>query len=131
MPFLLPLIAAGWTLPALTPGAAHRSVAPRACAPFRSDESYDYYRRKKELTVTLEKPIGAALDEASEGGVKVGEVMEGGSAATSGLLKVGDQLLSVSGKDVSTAGLDVVRRARHATPPVTFILTSVHPVDCR
>lgn len=115
------VLAAGWTLPAITPGAAHRSATPRACAPFRSDENYDYYRRKKELTVTLEKPIGAALDDASEGGVKVAEVMEGGSAATTGLLKVGDQLLSVSGTDVSAASLDLVRPLRARSLQTTII----------
>jgi len=103
------LLATGWTLPALTIGAGHRTVAPRACAPFRSDDKFDYFRKVKELTVTVDKPIGAVLTEVADGGVKVGEVREGGSAAATGLIKVGDRFITVSGTDVSMADLDSVR----------------------
>ena len=112
MPTLALLVAAaGFTLPQGQLRANARTPPPRACTPFRSDESFDYFRKQKELSVELEKPLGAVLEEVEQGGVKVGEVVEGGSAQATGALKVGDRLTAVSGQDVSTLTLDTVQCA--------------------
>uniref|UniRef100_A0A7S2E271 PDZ domain-containing protein n=1 Tax=Haptolina brevifila TaxID=156173 RepID=A0A7S2E271_9EUKA len=86
------------------------------CAPFRSDDEYDYFRRPKALTVTLAKPLGAKLEECSPGGVRVEDMVEGGSAIASGLLKKGDRLTAVQGTDVSTASFDTVMEMLVAAP---------------
>lgn len=123
--WLISLLAACWTLSTVTPPFTGHRAAPRACAPsreltdrqssdvelLRSDERFDYFRRQKELTVTLAKPIGAVMEEAEQGGVKVGEVMEGGSAAATGLVMAGDRIVSISGMDVSGSDFDTVRDA--------------------
>ena len=97
----------------LTPGACR--AAPRcqplraAEEPFRSDELFDYFRRKKEVSVSLEKPLGAVLKEAgAAGGVCVEELLEEGSASTTGALKKSDRLLRVADADVSSSSLDDV-----------------------
>lgn len=107
--------ALAWTpVPRLAPAGCQ---APQRCGllraseePFRSDEVFDYFRRKKEVTVSLEKPLGAVLAEvpSATGGVKIEELQEGGSAAVSGALKKNDRLMRVSESDVSSASLDDV-----------------------
>ena len=59
--------------------------------PFRSDDTWDYFRRETKSSVTLSKPIGAVL-EAADGGVVVAELEEGGSAMSTGSIKKGDRL---------------------------------------
>ena len=85
-----------------------RVVAPRAETPFRSDDEYDYFRKSKMYTVTLEKPLGAVLEECAPAGVRVEALQEGGSAASTGLLKKGDRLRTIQGTDVSKASFDDV-----------------------
>merc|ERR1719387_1785806 len=85
---VLPLSAASWLLPgAGMPCTRRRAAAPLACQPFRSDDEYDYFRRQKEYSITLTKPLGAVLQEGAQGGVRVEELAEGGSAQATGLLK--------------------------------------------
>merc|ERR1711879_260740 len=76
--------------------------------PIRSDNEYDYFRRKKSYSITLQKPLGAVLEECAPGGVKVEDLQEGGSAAETGLLKKGDRLLAVLDTDVSMSDFDSV-----------------------
>jgi len=85
-----------------------RSAIPRAEVPLRSDDEFDYFRRQKRISVTLEKPLGAVLEESAAGGVQVEDLQDGGSAAETGLLRKGDRLISVLGKDVSMSDFDSV-----------------------
>jgi len=98
--------------PAVMPMAAarssHRASDIRAETPFRTDDQFDYFRRKKSVSVTLSKPLGAVLGEAAPAGVKIEEMQEGGSAAESGLLKKGDRLIEILDADVSTSDFDSV-----------------------
>lgn len=108
--------------------SAHRprrvAAAPRAAEqPFRSDDSYDYFRKMKVVQVTLEKPLGAVLEACPPSGigaptgVKVEDLQEGGSAAASGLLKKGDRLRTVNGEDVTKASFDEVMDVLVSAPP--------------
>ena len=58
------------------------------------------------MTIELSKPLGAVLEEAQPSGVQVADVVEGGSAMETGLLKKRDRLLDISGTDVSGATFD-------------------------
>ena len=92
--------------------ALPRTAAPVACAPFRSDAEFDYFRRSKELTIELTKPLGAVLEALPDGGVQVIDIVEGGSASETGLLKKRDKLTDISGADVAAATFDEVRPPR-------------------
>lgn len=105
---LLASFSASWVLPGRLPGSRQRAGVPMACTPFRSDDEFDYFRRTKELTVELTKPLGAVLEETAAGGVAVEDIVEGGSAMETGLLKKRDRLLDISGTDVSGASFDEV-----------------------
>ena len=61
---------------------------------------------KNYVGVSLEKPMGVVFEENDSefGGIFVQSVTEEGSAAKSGILKTGDQLVAVGTKNV--AGLD-------------------------
>jgi len=84
---------------------------------FRSDADFDYFRRTDELTVELTKPLGAVLEDiAGEGGVKAIDIMEGGSAFETKLLKKNDRLLNILGTDVSSASFDEVMDILIAAP---------------
>jgi len=74
----------------------------------RSDEQYDYFRVSRQMTVRLTKPLGAVLEEEASSGVKVEDILDGGCAAQTGLLKKGDRLTSVMDADVSNANFDEV-----------------------
>ena len=109
-------VAACWVVPGSAPAdvrrrhhAAPRTAAPVACAPFRSDAEFDYFRRSKELTIELTKPLGAVLEALPDGGVQVIDIVEGGSASETGLLKKRDKLVDISGADVAAATFDEVR----------------------
>lgn len=106
---LLALLLASGLAPQSPPRRGRRAPAPLACTPIKSDDKYDYYRRSREVSVSLAKPLGTALEEVSGGGVKVVELVEGGSAMETGLVKVGDRLRSVCGTDVSGSDFDSVR----------------------
>ena len=100
-------VAACWVVPGSPPvdvrrrhRALPRTAAPVACAPFRSDADFDYFRRSKELTIELTKPLGAVLEALPDGGVQVVDIVEGGSASETGLLKKRDKLNDISGADV-------------------------------
>lgn len=57
---LTSLFAVSWVLPGTAPSSARRRIpAVRACTPFRSDEEFDYFRRQKEYSFSLTKPLGA------------------------------------------------------------------------
>ena len=106
-------VAACWVVPGSAPAdvrrrhhAAPRTAAPVACAPFRSDAEFDYFRRSKELTIELTKPLGAVLEALPDGGVQVIDIVEGGSASETGLLKKRDKLVDISGADVAAATFD-------------------------
>ena len=77
--------------------------------PFRSDEEFDYFRRPKQVTVTLSKPLGIVLEPCAPSGVRVEDLQDDGSAAATGLLKKGDRLRSIQGEDVSKSDFDSVR----------------------
>ena len=76
-------VAACWVVPGSPPvdvrrrhRALPRTAAPVACAPFRSDADFDYFRRSKELTIELTKEaplrLGAVLEAPQpDGGVQV------------------------------------------------------------
>lgn len=50
----------GWVLPGPAPSSARRRIpAVRACTPIRSDDEFDYFRRTKEYSFNLTKPLGA------------------------------------------------------------------------
>ena len=88
-----------------------RTAAPIACAPFRSDADFDYFRRSQELTIELTKPLGAVLEALPDGGVQVADVVEGGSASATGLLKKRDKLTDICGTDVAGATFDETMEA--------------------
>lgn len=48
-------------------------------------------------TVSISKPLGIVLEERKEGGIIVAELVENGNAAATGLVSVGDELISTSG----------------------------------
>ena len=96
--------------------ALPRTAAPVACAPFRSDAEFDYFRRSKELTIELTKPLGAVLEALPDGGVQIIDIVEGGSASETGLLKKRDKLTDISGADVAAATFDEVSPPR--PPPL-------------
>jgi len=77
-------------------------------APFKTDDEYSYFRRKKDYDVTLKKPLGAVLEETELQGVVVASLQEGGSALETKLLRKGDAIRSIQGKDVSQSGFDEV-----------------------
>jgi hypothetical protein len=83
--------------------------------PFRSDDTWDYFRRETKSSVTLSKPIGAVL-EAADGGVVVAELEEGGSAMSTGSIKTGDRIAAVMDRDVSAATFDEVMGLLRAAP---------------
>ena len=93
-----------------TPGSqlCWRAAPIVAEVPFKTDDEYSYFRRKKDVDVALKKPLGAVLEEMSMEGVVVASLQEGGSALETGLLKKGDAIRSIQGKDVSQAGFDEV-----------------------
>jgi len=93
-----------------------RVVPPLAEMPVRSDENFDYFRREREVAVTLPKPLGAVLGESGTAGVKVDDLQEGGSAFETKLLRKGDRLLTVMGADVSQASFDAVMELLIAAP---------------
>ena len=93
---------------ATTSRSRSRVAALRAQAPFKSDAQYDYFRKIRQISVTLAKPLGAVLEECPPAGVRVEELQDGGSAAETGLLKKGDRIRSVQGVDVSQADFDEV-----------------------
>ena len=117
---MLPLVIAlsaflpGPRLPASAPRYGRRALSPRAEVPVRSDDEFDYFRRQKEYTVSLDKPLGAMLGEAPTG-VIVDELQEGGSAFETKLLKKGDRLLSIMEIDVSKSDFEAVSAARSGT----------------
>jgi hypothetical protein len=111
-------VAASWVLPGTPPAnglrrrrALPRTAAPIACAPFRSDADFDYFRRSQELTIELTKPLGAVLEALPDGGVQVADVVEGGSASATGLLKKRDKLTDICGTDVAGATFDETMEA--------------------
>jgi len=130
---LLSAVAAAWVGPPLQLSAARTiavgmghgaatSVHPRASAavmqekPIKSDENYDYFRRPKQASVMLTKPLGAVLEETAPSGVRISELQDGGSGAETGLLKKGDRLRSIQGEDVSKASFDEVMEKLIAAP---------------
>ena len=84
---------------ATTSRSRSRVAALRAQAPFKSDAQYDYFRKIRQISVTLAKPLGAVLEECPPAGVRVEELQDGGSAAETELLKKGDRIRSVQGVD--------------------------------
>lgn len=84
--------------------------------PFKSDDEFDYFRQPKQLSVTLTKPLGAVIVDCAPAGVRVDDLQDGGSAATTGLLKKGDRIRTVQGEDVSQAGVDAVMEKLVAAP---------------
>lgn len=87
--------------------------------PFRSDDQYDYFRRPKQVVVSLPKPLGAVLEECAPSGVRIQELQEGGSGLETGLLKKGDRVRTVQGEDVSQSSFDAVSATvsrTHACP---------------
>jgi len=83
-------------------------------APFRSDDEYDYFRRTKDISVTLAKPLGATLRPSSSGGVTITELSQTGSA--NGQLKKGDRISAIMDADVSAASFDDVMQALTSAP---------------
>ena len=54
------LFTVSFVLPGTAPSSARRRIAAvRACTPFRSDEEFDYFRKQKEYSFSLTKPLGA------------------------------------------------------------------------
>ena len=47
--------------------------------------------------IKLDKPLGIGFIEGDDGGVQVDQLVEGGNAALSGMIKVGDVLLATTG----------------------------------
>ena len=96
----------GLALRAAAPPRAGRGAV--ACAPFRSDEQYDYFRRTQRLQLALPKPLGAVLEEPESGapGLVVVGLQEGGSALASGKLRKGDRLLGCGDVDLAAASFD-------------------------
>lgn len=48
-------------------------------------------------SINIKRPLGLVLEEKKEGGIFVGEIVEGGNADKSGLVSVGDELIATSG----------------------------------
>lgn len=48
-------------------------------------------------TISISKPLGLVLEERKEGGIIVAGLVENGNAAATGLVSVGDELISTSG----------------------------------
>ena len=48
-------------------------------------------------SIDIKRPLGLVLEEKKEGGIFVGEIVEGGNADKSGLVSVGDELIATSG----------------------------------
>ena len=48
-------------------------------------------------TINILRPLGLVLEEKKEGGIYVGEIVEDGNAAKTGLVNVGDELIATSG----------------------------------
>jgi predicted esterase len=61
---------------------------------------------KYELKVS--KPLGAVMEETDEGFVRVRDVKEGGNAAATNQIQVGDEIVRVNGKLVKSSGFDAV-----------------------
>ena len=85
-------------------------------APVKSDDQYDYFRRPKDIVVSLPKPLGAVLESASPAGVVVADLSSEGSASSTGLLKKGDRVISVMGTDVSALSFDEVMQLLTSAP---------------
>merc|ERR1711935_245592 len=83
--------------------AVQENEAKEQAVPVDFVDSMD---EKNYIGVSLEKPMGVVFEENDSefGGIFVQSVTEEGSAAKSGLLKTGDQLVAVGTKNV--AGLD-------------------------
>lgn len=60
------------------------------------------------MQVKIAKPLGAVMEEAEDGLVRVREVKEGGNAAATQALQVGDEILRVNGKLLKSAGFDSI-----------------------
>jgi len=76
-----------------------------------------------ERIVTLTKPLGINLEEMEGGGVRIEALMEGGSAASSGLdIAPGDVLLRVGDTDVAALEFDSIMDLLVTAPP-TLSLT--------
>jgi hypothetical protein len=100
--------------------AVSEGAAREAESPFRSDDDFDYFKREKRVSAELAKPLGAVL-EAAETGVVVAELEEGGSASASGLLKKGDRLAAVMGRDVSAAPFEEVMELLRSAPDAVLL----------
>eukprot|EP00545_Synedropsis_sp_CCMP1620_P000069 CAMPEP_0119009292 /NCGR_PEP_ID=MMETSP1176-20130426/4264_1 /TAXON_ID=265551 /ORGANISM="Synedropsis recta cf, Strain CCMP1620" /LENGTH=257 /DNA_ID=CAMNT_0006961771 /DNA_START=1 /DNA_END=774 /DNA_ORIENTATION=- len=99
------------------------AVSHRSAAASRTQQQQLY---SSILSVTLDKPLGLLLEEMEEGaakGVKVQELVEGGSALTSDYKDqlVGLKLSSVQGESVVAAMFDdVMEKIIDAPSPVTI-----------
>jgi len=80
--------------------------------------------------VKVSKPLGAVMEESDAGSVRVGEVKEGGNAAASGALQVGDEILRINGQLVKSAGFDAVMGALVAAEG-EVTLTMARPIPDR
>jgi carboxyl-terminal processing protease len=82
---------------------------------YNNAEAYD-------VKVRLEKEfqgVGIVMEQTPEGNVIIKQIMEGGPAAKSGLIKAGDQLVSIDGQTLTNVSLNKVMemiRGKNGTP---------------
>ena len=74
--------------------------------------------RRERVRVSLTKPLGIVLEELEEGeaGVVVADLVDGGAAAESGGVRVGDVLLRVDGDDATRLDFDAAMELLVAAP---------------
>ena len=73
-----------------------RSVVPRASGDADAEGSDTPPPGCSRYEIRIKKPLGLVLEEKKSGGIFVAEIVQDGNAAKTGLVNVGDQLISTS-----------------------------------
>ncbi|CAM9800592.1 unnamed protein product [Discosporangium mesarthrocarpum] len=122
----VPNVVDGWVLARKVPTALRHAVVKSTATENTGPEEGEEGRKLRTLECRLLKPVGLMLEEVEPGkpGLVVGDLVDGGSAKDSGVIKPGMLLLSTCGEDCSGLDFDTVVEVLNEAPegkPIEFV----------